>query len=92
PDADDRTTTHDIIFNELCAGIVKDESRRKLLAIVERAKAAGADSVILGCTEICLILDPKTLILPGFDSTTIHAEAAVEFALGTERAKESLAA
>ncbi|MFN3509496.1 MAG: aspartate/glutamate racemase family protein [Allorhizobium sp.] len=82
PDADGRTTTHNIIFDELCAGSVKECSREKLLAIIEQARADGADSVILGCTEICLILDPESLPLPGYDSTTIHAEAAVEFALG----------
>jgi len=87
PQADDRTTVHDIIFNELCAGHVLDSSRAKLMAIIERARAAGADSVILGCTEICLILDPEALPLPGFDSTAIHAEAAVDFALAAiERA------
>lgn len=82
PDADGRTTTHNIIFDELCAGSVKECSREKLLAIIDQARADGADSVILGCTEICLILDPDSLPLPGYDSTTIHAEAAVEFALG----------
>ncbi len=92
PGPEDRTVTHDIIFSELCAGIIKDESRRKLNAIIERAKAEGADSVILGCTEICLILDPKALILPGFDTTTIHAEAAVDFALANEKIGKSCAA
>jgi aspartate racemase len=92
PGAEDRTTVHDIIFNELCAGIVSDDSRRKLTDIIERAKAEGADSVILGCTEICLILDPNTLILPGFDTTTIHAQTAVDFAVGAEKARTSQAA
>ena len=92
PGPEDRTTTHDIIFNELCAGVIKDESRRKLNDIIESAKAEGADSIILGCTEICLILDPNALILPGFDTTTIHAEAAVDFALSTESARSSRAA
>ena len=81
PDADGRTATHDIIFSELCAGDVRPQSRETLIAIVEKAKTEGADSVILGCTEICLILDPENLPLPGFDSTTIHADAAVAFAL-----------
>lgn len=81
PDADGRTATHDIIFNELCAGEIRPQSRETLIAIVEKAKAEGADSVILGCTEICLILEAEALPLPGFDSTTIHADAAVEFAL-----------
>jgi aspartate racemase len=92
PGTEDRTVTHDIIFNELCAGIVKEESRRKLMAIIERAKAEGADSVILGCTEICLILDPNALILPGFDTTAIHAQTAVDFALGGEKTSASQAA
>lgn len=82
PDEADRTVAHDIIFNELCAGHVKDSSRRQMLAIIEKARLAGADSVILGCTEICLLLDPSALPLPGFDSTEIHAGAAVDFALG----------
>ncbi|WP_159948206.1 aspartate/glutamate racemase family protein [Rhizobium sp. 18065] len=81
PDSDGRAATHNIIFDELCAGQVIDSSRDKLMAIIEQAKAEGADSVILGCTEICLILDPSALPLPGFDSTTIHAEAAVDFCL-----------
>jgi aspartate racemase len=62
------------------------------MAIIERAKAAGADSVILGCTEICLILDPKALPLPGFDTTTIHAQAAVAFALEDESMRATNAA
>lgn len=81
PEAEDRTIVHDIIFDELCAGIVLDTSRTKLLDVVTRAKSAGADSVILGCTEICLILDPEAMPLPGFDTTKIHARAAVNFAL-----------
>lgn len=85
PDADGRSTTHAIIFEELCAGHVLDSSRQRLIAIIEKAKADGADSVILGCTEICLILDPDALPLPGYDSTTIHAQAAVDFALEAAR-------
>jgi len=91
PGPEDRTVTHDIIFNELCAGVIKDESRSKLHDIIDRAKAEGADSVILGCTEICLILDPNALVLPGFDTTTIHAEAAVDFALAQEDARSCAA-
>lgn len=81
PDADDRTVMHDIIFDELCAGDVKDISRERAHAMIDKAKAAGADSVILGCTEICLLLDPEQLALPGIDSTAVHARAAVEFSL-----------
>ncbi|THK34964.1 aspartate/glutamate racemase family protein [Ensifer sp. MPMI2T] len=85
PDADGRTLTHNVIFDELCAGKVLEPSRKALVALIEKAKAKGADAVILGCTEICLILDPAKLPLPGFDSTAIHADAAVEFALGREK-------
>ena len=83
PDAADRTIVHDVIFDELCAGMVKDTSRAAYISIIDKAKMAGADCVILGCTEICLLLDPDTLPLPGFDSTTIHARAAADFALST---------
>ncbi len=83
PDADGRKLTHEVIFDELCAGKVLEGSREALVTLIEKAKADGADAVILGCTEICLILDPANLPLPGFDSTAIHAEAAVEFSLST---------
>ena len=92
PDADDRTTVHNIIFAELCAGKVLDTSRQALFAVIERAVANGADSIILGCTEICMILDPENLALPGFDSTRIHACAAVKFALADEADEERDAA
>lgn len=81
PDADGRTLVHNVIFDELCAGQVLRSSRRALIDLIDKAEAKGADAVILGCTEICLTLDPRALPLPGFDSTAIHAEAAVEFAL-----------
>lgn len=81
PDAEGRTATHDIIFDELCAGKVLDSSRDVLIGLIKKAKAEGADSVIFGCTEICMILETDKLPLPGFDSTAIHAEAAVAFAL-----------
>jgi len=92
PEAADRTSVHDIIFNELCAGKVLDSSREKLMQIIERERAKGADGIILGCTEICLILDPNGLPLPGFDTTEIHARAAVEFALADETVDETVAA
>jgi len=83
PNAADRQVVHDVIFEELCRGEVREASRARLLEIVARGIAAGADSVILGCTEICLLLDPAKLPCQGFDSTTLHAEASVDFALGT---------
>ena len=84
PGEADRGIVHDVIFAELCQGVVREESRARMMEIVERGRAAGADSVILGCTEICLLLDPQELPMPGFDSTAVHAAAAVDFALGEE--------
>lgn len=81
PDADGRTRVHDIIFEELSVGEVRNESRDFLISLIKRAKREEADSVIFGCTEICMILETDKLPLPGFDSTAIHVEAAVEFAL-----------
>jgi aspartate racemase len=92
PDAGDRATVHDIIFNELCAGKVLDSSREKLMEVISRAIDNGADGIILGCTEICLILDPDQLPLPGFDTTAIHARAAVDFALRADEAAAEEAA
>jgi aspartate racemase len=82
PEASDRVVVHDIIFKELCQGIVKKNSRKRMLQVVDRGLAAGADCIILGCTEICLILDQEMIQLPVFDSTTIHADAAVDYAIG----------
>jgi aspartate racemase len=84
PDAQARKEVHAIIFDELCQGVVSDASRQILLAIIEAARAQGSDSVILGCTEVGLILDPGALILPGFDSAVIHVQAAARFALGQD--------
>lgn len=84
PDAGDRAGVHEIIFSELCQGVVSDTSRKRLEGIVQAAAARGADSVILGCTEIQLLLKTDRLALPGYDSTAIHADAAVRFALSGE--------
>lgn len=81
PGAADRAVTHAIIFKELCRGIIDAGSRARLLEVVARGLEAGADSVILGCTELCLLLDPATFGCPGFDSTLIHAHAAIADAL-----------
>ena len=81
PDDEARVEMHRIIFEELTQGKVIDTSRNRLIGLIEAAKADGADAVIFGCTEIGMILDPDALPLPGFDSTTIHADAAVAFAL-----------
>lgn len=84
PHADDRAIIHDIIFDELCQGIVRQESRRLYLDAIARGKEQGADGVILGCTEICLLVGPEHIDLPVFDSTMLHADAALEFAMAKE--------
>lgn len=81
PDAEDRAAIHDIIFGELCQGEIKSSSRERYFSVIEKARVLGVDSVILGCTEISLLIDPNALPLPGYDSTAIHAKAAVAFAL-----------
>lgn len=79
PDADSRTIVHDIIFNELCQGIIKPESKQAYLEVI--ARADGIDGVIFGCTEVGLLLSPEDLDLPAFDTTPLHARAALDFAL-----------
>jgi aspartate racemase len=83
PDQDDRDAIHKIIFDELCQGIIRPESRAVYLDIVERGVKAGADCVILGCTEIGLLVKAKQVAIPCFDSTVLHAQAATDFALET---------
>ncbi len=81
PEADDRLICHNAIFDELCQGVVSDRARQALIDMTMRGREAGADSVILGCTELGLSVGCGDLCLPGFDSTHIHAAAAVDFAL-----------
>jgi aspartate racemase len=87
PDAEDRQRVHDVIFDELCQGRIEDCSRAVYHDIISRAADQGVDSVILGCTEISMLIDPDNLPLPGYDSTRIHADAAVRFALADEMAQ-----
>lgn len=81
PDEQDRKVVHDIIYQELCLGQVNRESKRKFLPIIEGLKAQGAEAVILGCTEIALLVQQPDTDVPLYDTTTIHAARAVELAL-----------
>lgn len=81
PDAAERTLVHDIIYQELCQGIVREPSKRDYLRVVANALQAGADSVILGCTEVGLLIGAADFSVPVFDTTALHAAAAVDFAL-----------
>jgi len=80
PDPDERAEVHRVIFDELCRGVVDAASRRRLRAIVQRGLAAGGDGVVLGCTELSLLLDRGDVGTALFDTTRLHAQAAVDFA------------
>jgi aspartate racemase len=81
PDDEDRATVHRIIYEELVAGKVTATSREAYRAIIARMVEDGAEAVILGCTEIMLLVQPEDSPVPIFDTTALHANAAVEMAL-----------
>jgi len=81
PDAADRETVHRVIYQELCLGVVNPASREAFRRILGRLAAQGAEAVILGCTEISLLVSQQDAELPLFDTTAIHARSAAEAAL-----------
>jgi aspartate racemase len=81
PELHDRQMVHDIIFQELCQGQIEPESREVFLAIIDRLREQHIDGVILGCTEIGLLLQPQHSDIKLYDTTVIHAHRAVELAL-----------
>lgn len=81
PDEAGRTAVHDIIYTELAHGKITDESRRTYVDIIRGLRGRGAQGVILGCTEIPLLVKEKDSPIPVFDTTALHAAAAVDFAL-----------
>ncbi|OWA49872.1 Uncharacterized protein YgeA [Hypsibius exemplaris] len=83
PEASDREVVHNVIFEELCHGVINPASREAFVAIVQRLQRAGAECVILGCTEIDLLLKASDVALPLLDTTTIHAETAVDWAMSS---------
>jgi aspartate racemase len=82
PDDADRTVVDEVIFGELCLGIIRPESRERFVEIIEGLARRGAEGVILGCTEIELLVRPEDSAVALFPTTRIHAMAAVDFALG----------
>lgn len=84
PDEGGREIVRQVIFDELVNGVVADSSRRAYLDVIERGKAAGSDGVILGCTEICMLISQADVDIPIFDTTSIHAAAASAFAFGED--------
>lgn len=81
PAAGDRERVHRIIYDELCLGRIEDESRDLYRRIIADLAGAGAQAIVLGCTEIGLLIGAADAPVPVFDTTAIHADAAVEFAL-----------
>ena len=81
PEAADRALVHRVIYEELCLGVVREESRQAYLEVIDRLVAEGAEGVILGCTEIELLLRPDDVDVPVFPTTALHVEAAVAAAL-----------
>jgi aspartate racemase len=85
PNEADRSMVHDIIYKELISGIVSEASRQSYRAVIARLIEQGAQAVILGCTEIMLLVRPEDSAVPLFDTTTLHALSAVDRSL--ERAR-----
>jgi aspartate racemase len=81
PEEKDLEIVDRVIFNELCLGNIKEESRKEYQRIISSMKDKGAQGVILGCTEIGMLIGEKDSVLPVFDTTVIHAEEAVSYAL-----------
>ena len=88
PDADDRRVVHEVIYKELVAGEIRTESRMAYREVIARLVASGAQAIILGCTEIMLLVSAQDSAVPLFDTTTIHAIAAVDRALAPMPAAE----
>lgn len=81
PNEQDRNVVHNIIYRELCVGEIKDQSRTQYLAIIDRLLARGAEAVILGCTEIGLLVKSADTVAPLIDTASVHADKAVSFML-----------
>lgn len=80
PDEADRDIVHKVIFEELCRGIVREESRQTYREIIQRLVDRGAQGIILGCTEISMLVQPDDVSVPVFDTTALHARKAAELA------------
>ncbi len=81
PDTKERQIIHDIIYNELCLGEIKESSKISYIKVIDNLEKNGAEGVILGCTEIPLLIKQTDVKIPLFDTTKIHAEFAVDFSI-----------
>lgn len=86
PEPDEQILLHTVIYDELCLGKIKDTSRAYYLEIIEKLSARGAEAIILGCTEIALLVKQAHTSVPLYDTTTIHASQAVSYALSEKPA------
>ncbi|GAB3535638.1 aspartate/glutamate racemase family protein [Photobacterium alginatilyticum] len=86
PNTNDQTVIHDIIYDELCRGVIRTESREQYLNIVNILHEQGAEAVILGCTEIALLIQQEHTKVPLYDTTEIHAARAVQLATSNDMA------
>lgn len=92
PDERDRRVVHDVIYDELCLGVIKNSSRRAYRDVITSLVERGAEGVLLGCTEIGLLVGRDDASVPVFDTTRLHARRAVELALEPEAASHGLVA
>jgi aspartate racemase len=81
PGEADRRIVHDVIYQELCVGVVADDSREEYRRIIRGLADRGAEGILLGCTEIDLLIGPQDAAIPVFDTTRLHAQRAVDLAL-----------
>ena len=81
PSLKDREIIHDIIYNELVSGVFLSKSKQTCIEIIQRLKAKGAEGIIMGCTELPLLVSSDEFDIPSFDTTRIHMEAAIKWAL-----------
>ncbi len=81
PNQDERQVIHDIIYQELCLGVISSSSRTRYLEIINKLHQQGAQAVILGCTEIGLLVHKNDTNIPLYDTTKIHVQAAINVAL-----------
>ena len=84
PPGKDRILIHNIIYDELCLGVIKQKSKNTFRRIIKDLIHNGSEGIILGCTEIMLLVKQEDSRVPVFDTTTIHAQTAVKFALNLE--------